>query len=211
MLCNYSIYRPTSSQLSQITNLQTIDRAQQGGIKMKAADIMTTKVITIGSLATVADAIALMRDKRVRSLIVEPGEDGAYGIVTETDIIYKVAAKDADPKGVLVYQILTKPCIVVNPDLDLKNVARLFAETGIARAPVIQQQLLGMISTTDLIMKSNVAQPVYGDCEASQRHRIADKIHENLLHSRVALDPQEQIERECEAAWDAVEDYDYSD
>ena len=95
---------------------------------------------------------------------------------------------------------MTNLCIVVNPDLDLKNVARLFAETGIARAPVIQKQLLGMISTTDLIMKSNVAQPVTGD-------RFATKVYENLLHSRVAFDPQEQIERECEAAWDAVEDY----
>ena len=173
---------------------------------MRAADIMTTNVFTIDSLATVAEAIALMQTKRVRSLIVEPGEDGAYGIVTETDIIYKVAAKDADSEEVLVYQIMTKPCIVVNPDLDLKNVARLFAETGIARAPVIQKQLLGMISATDLIMKSNVAQPASGDCEASQRHRFAAKVHENLLHSRVAFDPQEQIERECEAAWDAVEE-----
>ncbi|MEM7591233.1 MAG: CBS domain-containing protein [Cyanobacteria bacterium P01_A01_bin.83] len=166
---------------------------------MKAADIMTTKVFSICSLATVADAIALMQTKRVRSLIVEPGEDGAYGIITETDIIYKIAAKDADPEAVLVYQIMTKPCIVVNPDLDLKNVARLFAETGIARAPVIQKQLLGMISTTDLIMKSNVAQPTPGDC-------FAAKVHENLLHSQVAFDPQERIERECEAAWDAVEE-----
>lgn len=166
---------------------------------MKAADIMTTKVFTINSLATVAEAIALMRDKKVRSLIVEPGEDGAYAIVTETDIIYKVASKDLDPESVMVYQIMTKPCIVVNPDLDLKNVARLFAETGIARAPVIQKQLLGMISTTDLIMKSNLLPPNTND-------KLASKVHENLLHSRVAFDPQEQIERECEAAWDAVEE-----
>ena len=199
---------------------------------MKAADIMTTKVFTIDSMATVAEAIALMKAKRVRSLIVEPEEDGVYGIVTETDIVYTIAAKDADPEAVLVYQIMTKPCIVVNPDLELKNVARLFAKTGIARAPVIQQrgcsasqrlasrrqttlcqgaasgnptvphvqqQLLGMISTTDLIMKSHVAQPTFSDC-------FAAKVHENLLHSRVAFDPQEQIERECEAAWDAVEE-----
>ena len=166
---------------------------------MKAADIMTTKVFTIDSLATVAEAIALMKAKRVRSLVVEPEEDGAYGIVTETDIIYKVVAEDADPEAVMVYQIMTEPCIVVNPDLDLKNVAQLFAKTGIARAPVIQQRLLGVISTTDLIMKSNMSIPDSSD-------RFAAKVHKNLLHSQVAFDPQEQIERECEAAWDAVEE-----
>ncbi len=166
---------------------------------MKAADIMTTKVCTINTLATVAEAIALMKDKRVRSLIVEPSEDGAYGIVTETDIIYKVASQDRDPNSIMVYQIMTKPCIVVNPDLDLKNVARLFAETGIARAPVIQKQLLGMISTTDLIMKSNVTQP-------TASNNLSAKIHQTMLHNRVAADLQSEIEQECEAAWDAVEE-----
>ncbi|HEY9771290.1 MAG TPA: CBS domain-containing protein [Coleofasciculaceae cyanobacterium] len=166
---------------------------------MKAADIMTTKVCTIDSLATVAEAIALMQDKKVRSLIVEPSEDGAYGIVTETDIIYKVASQDQDPNSIMVYQIMTKPCIVVNPDLDLKNVARLFAETGIARAPVIQKQLLGMISTTDLIMKSNMSRP-------TAANNLSSKINETLLHNRVAADLQAEIEQECEAAWDAIEE-----
>ncbi len=166
---------------------------------MKAADIMTTKVCTINSLATVAEAIAKMQDKKVRSLIVEPSDDDAYGIVTETDIIYKVASKDRDPDSVMIYQIMTKPCIVVNPDLDLKNVARLFAETGISRAPVIQKELLGMISMTDLIMKSRILQKATSD-------RLSLKIRENLLHSRVASDSQEAIDLECEAAWDVLEE-----
>jgi predicted transcriptional regulator len=179
---------------------KSLGRAKtKGGKVMKAADIMTTKVFTINCLATVADAIALMQDKKVRSLIVEPGEDSAYGIVTETDIIYKVATKDVEPESVMVYQIMTKPCIVVNPDLDLKNVAKLFAETGIARAPVIQKQLLGMISTTDLIMKSKIA-------SKSTPDRLSSKIKEHLLHSPVVFDPEAEIEQECEAAWDAVEE-----
>lgn len=165
---------------------------------MKASDIMTTNIFTIDSLATVADAIALMQGNKVRSLIVRPSEDNAYGIVTETDIIYKVATKNVDPESVLVYQIMTKPCIVVNPDLDLQNVARLFAETGISRAPVIQERLLGMISITDLIMKSKIASEFAAD-------DLSLKIKENILHCRVASDKQTEIEQECEAAWDAVE------
>ena len=167
---------------------------------MKAADIMTTNVFTIHSLTTVAEAIALMQDKRVRSLIVEPSnDDEAYGIITETDIVYKVTAKEKQPEQVMVYQIMTKPCIVVNPDLSLENVARLFAETGIQRAPVIQEQLLGMISVTDLIMKLKVARQPAPD-------KISEKIHEALLHNRVVPDPQEQIDRECEVAWDVIEE-----
>lgn len=167
---------------------------------MKAADIMTTKVFTIHSLATVAEAIALMQDKGVRSLIVEPSNDGdAYGIITETDIVYKITAHEKDPEEFMVYQIMTKPCIVVNPDLSLVNVARLFAETGIGRAPVIQEQLLGMISITDLIVKLKVSRQPTSD-------KVSAKIREALLHSRVISDPQEQIDQDCEVAWDVVEE-----
>jgi len=166
---------------------------------MKAKDIMTTNIFMIDSLATVAEAIALMQDNKVRSLIVQPSEDNAYGIVTETDIIYKVATKDVDPESVLVYQIMTKPCIVVNPDLELKNVARLFAETGISRAPVIQEHLLGIISITDLLMKSKISSQPVSDPLSSQ-------IRETLLHNKVALDSQTEIDQECEAAWDVVEE-----
>jgi CBS domain-containing protein len=165
---------------------------------MRAADIMTINIFTIDSLATVADAIALMQEEKVRSLIVQPGEDNAYGIVTETDIIYKVAAKDVDPESVMVYQIMTKPCIVVNPDLELKNVARLFAETGICRAPVIQGRLLGIISVTDLLMKPKISSQPVGDS-------LSSKIRTTLLHNRIAADAQMEIDQECESAWDVVE------
>ena len=166
---------------------------------MKAADIMTTKVFTIHSLATVADAIDKIQDKRVHSLIVEPSNsDDAYGIVTETDIIYKVMAKDQDPESVMVYQIMTKPCIVVNPDLKLEDVARLFAATGIQRAPVIQDQLLGIISLTDLIMKSKILPQSASD-------ELSSKIYKTILHNPVASDLQTQIDRDCEVAWDVVE------
>ncbi|MGV2829946.1 CBS domain-containing protein [Myxosarcina sp. GI1(2024)] len=167
---------------------------------MKAADIMTTKVFTIHSLATVAEALAMMQDKKVRSLIVEPSDDEeAYGIISETDIAYKIIAREKNPEEILVYQIVTRPCIVVNPDLSLKNVARLFAEAGIQRAPVIQKELLGIISVTDLLMKLNVApQP--------NSNKLSEKIHDTLLHERIVRDRQEEIDRECEIAWDAVDE-----
>ena len=82
-------------------------------------------------------------------------EDDPYGMVTETDIIYKVAAYGKDPKQIRVYEIMTKPCIVVNPELGVEYVARLFSNTRIRRAPVIKGKLLGVISITDILRKSD--------------------------------------------------------
>ena len=123
---------------------------------MKAEEIMTKEVVTIRGSATVAEAVKLMKDKGLRSLIVETRtENDPYGMVTETDIIYKVAAYGHDPQKMRVYEIMTKPCIVVNPELGAEYVARLFANTGVRRAPVIKGKLLGIISISDILRKSD--------------------------------------------------------
>lgn len=120
----------------------------------KVKEVMTKEVVTITGDSTIAAAIQLMIDKHVRALVVEArGKDDAYGIVTETDIVYKVLAYDKDPAAVKVYEIMTKPCVVVNPDLGVKYCARLFANVGIRRAPVIQQKLLGIVTVTDILRK----------------------------------------------------------
>jgi CBS domain-containing protein len=123
---------------------------------MKAEEIMTKEVVTIRGSATVAEAVGMMKEKGLRALIVEPRhETDPYGMVTETDIIYKVAAYGHDPKQMRVYEIMTKPCITVNPELGVEYVARLFASTKIRRAPVVKGKLLGIISISDILRKSD--------------------------------------------------------
>ncbi|MFM7352113.1 MAG: CBS domain-containing protein [Microcystis aeruginosa] len=118
---------------------------------MKAAEIMTTEVAKIKGSETVAKAVQLMREKNIRTLIVDRRHDeDAYGIITETDIVYKVVAFGQDPQKVRVYEVMSKPCIVINPDLGVEYVARLFANTGIRFAPVIKGGLLGVISVSDI-------------------------------------------------------------
>ena len=123
---------------------------------MKAQDIMTQEVATIRGSATVAEAVKLMKLKNLRSLVVERRYDeDAYGLVTEEDIAKKVVAYGKDPKQLKVSEVMTKPCVVVNPDLAVEYVARLFAFTGVDRAPVIRGDLLGIISVTDILFKSD--------------------------------------------------------
>jgi len=122
----------------------------------KAKDIMTTDVVTISGDATVAEAVALMKNRGVRSLIVERRSEGdAYGIVTQRDVVYKVVAKGLDPNQVRVHEIMVKPLVVVNPNLEVKYVARLLANMGLSRAPVIgDHRLLGVVSLSDIVNKA---------------------------------------------------------
>ena len=167
---------------------------------MKAADIMTKEVVTIRGSATVAQAVSLMKEKGLRALIVERRHDqDAYGIVTETDIVYKVVAFGKDTKKVRVYEIMTKPCIVVNPDLGVEYVARLFANTGIRRAPVITDKLIGIISVTDILSKSDFV-------EQPKEVLFEDKIQEAIETARAICAEKGSTSPECAAAWDAVEE-----
>ena len=68
--------------------------------------------------------------------------------------MYKVAAYGKDPNAVEICEIMTKPCIVVNPDLSVEYVARLFANHHLHRAPVIKKKLLGIVSVTDIMRQT---------------------------------------------------------
>lgn len=167
---------------------------------MKASEIMTQDVVTIRGSATVADAVTLMKDKKLRSLVVDRRtDDDAYGIVTETDIVYKVAAFGIDPKTVRVYEIMTKPCIVVNPDLEVEYVARLFANTRIRRAPVIKDSLLGVISISDILTKSDFV-------EQPKSVLLEDQIISARDSARQICAEKGPTSAECAAAWDIVEE-----
>lgn len=168
---------------------------------LKAADIMTTNVVTIRGSATVANAVHLMKEKSLRALIVERRhEQDAYGIITETDIVYNVAAFGKDPKKVRVYEIMTKPCIAIAPDLGVEYVARLFANTGMRRAPVIEAgKLLGIISVTDILTKSQFA-------DKPQEVTLQGEIQKAIASARAICSEKGSTSKECASAWDIVEE-----
>lgn len=167
---------------------------------MKASDIMTTEVVTVSGSATVADAVKLLKDKGLRALIVEPRYSGdPYGMVSETDIVCKVAAHGHDPKAMYVYQIMTKPCIVLNPDLGVEYVARLFSNTRIRRAPVIQGSLLGMVSASDILRKSDFI-------EKPKQLFVENRIEVARTEARAVCKEKGATSPDCAAAWDIVEE-----
>ena len=120
---------------------------------LRAQDIMTPAPEVITCAGTAADAIHIMRAKRIRSLIIDrDDENDAYGIVTYDDLVKKVFAKRLNPADVPICDIATKPLIVVNPNLRVEYVAQLFAKTGISHAPNFSEhKLIGVISKADLV------------------------------------------------------------
>lgn len=167
---------------------------------LTAADVMTKDVAMIKGSATVAQAVKLMRERDWRALIVDRRHDqDAYGIISESDIVYKVIAYGKDPHQTYVYEIMTKPCIVVNPELGLEYVARLFADHRLHRAPVISGKLLGIISLTDILARS-------GSLEKPRAILLQEELQQEVEKARKICTEKGLNSRECAAAWDVVEE-----
>ncbi|MCV6615911.1 MAG: CBS domain-containing protein [Cellvibrionaceae bacterium] len=120
-----------------------------------ARQVMHTNYLEIDGKATVKEALALMRSNKSDVLIVDKRHDNdALGIVLLSDVVKKVLAKDKAPERVNVYEIMSKPVIPVDPDLDVRYVARMFSRFGISNSPVVEnRKVIGVISYDELIFE----------------------------------------------------------
>lgn len=119
--------------------------------RVPVVEIMSTTPVTISVDATVAEAAALIRDKHVGSLIVM--QDGRpMGIVTERDIVTKVAAPDHSSKSTFVRDIMSSPLVAIHPHQEVAEAAKVMAARKIRRLPVIKEgKLVGMLTENDII------------------------------------------------------------
>ena len=120
---------------------------------IKARDVMHVNHLELDGMATVEQALEAMKAGRASVVIVRKRhENDAFGILLLSDIAKKVLARDRSAKRVNVYEIKTKPLIPIDPDMDVRYVARLFDSFGLSNAPVIENgQVTGIVSYTELV------------------------------------------------------------
>ena len=122
---------------------------------IRVRDVMKVNVDVVDGLTTVRDALLTMRHVDTKSLLVDKRHaDDEYGIVLLSDIARQVLARDRAPERVNIYEIMSKPVITVDPQMDIRYCARMFDKFGLSRAPVVDNgKLVGMISYTDMVLQ----------------------------------------------------------
>ncbi len=119
-------------------------------MSLKVEDVMVKEVITVDEKSTVKEAADIMNKFEIGCLIVT--KDGkANGILTERDLLKRVLSDARNPKTTKVGAVMSKPLIVVEPDMDLEEAAKLMFKLKIKKLPVVQDgRLMGLVTLTDL-------------------------------------------------------------
>ncbi|MFB6091683.1 MAG: cyclic nucleotide-binding/CBS domain-containing protein [Haloquadratum sp.] len=109
-------------------------------------DVMSTPLVTIAPTATLVEAARRMRDEDINALLVPTTE---HAIVTSTDVLDAVAA-ERDPGETTVADVMTESVETVPPDLRLTEAAAMMETFGISHLPVVDDDPVGMVSSTDI-------------------------------------------------------------
>jgi len=108
-------------------------------------------IVSIDSKAKVKDAARLMIEKGIGSLIAN--RDGLpFGIVTERDLMEKIAAEGVDPTKMTVSEVMTAPLTTVDAGSSIIDAARRMVEKRVKRLVVTDQdKIVGIVTQTDLV------------------------------------------------------------
>ncbi|OGW37123.1 MAG: histidine kinase [Nitrospirae bacterium RBG_13_39_12] len=120
---------------------------------MKIDEIMTKKLETIEADAPVYDAIELMIDKRIRSLLVKPSDEkDVSGVITVRDIVYKALGKNLDLNKTKVGEITSKPLVCIDKGMDVEYAVNLMTKFNITRVFICDgKEIIGIVSLLDVM------------------------------------------------------------
>jgi CBS domain-containing protein len=181
---------------------------------MKAADVMTRNVISVGTAASVLEAIRLMLQNKISGLPVVDGEGLLVGMVTEGDFLRRaevgterkhsrwleflmgpgrLADEYVRSHGRKVGEIMSPDPVTITEDTPLDAVVRIMEEHRIKRLPVVRgRRVVGIVSRANLLHAlASVARelPAGEQSDTEIRERILAELANKRWVPRNFVDP----------------------
>ncbi len=143
--------------------------------QVKAQDVMTDKVISVREDTSSGEVAKRMAAHGITGIPVVDAEKRVVGIISETDFLFQMGNKDTRSfmdvverclrnKGCIAItmrrlkaqDIMSSPAVTVRADTPISEIANIFTEKNINRAPVTDEKgnLLGIVARADLIQSS---------------------------------------------------------
>lgn len=123
-------------------------------MESRVAEILEEKgigVLRIGADASVLEAVRMMVEENVGSLLVtEAGR--IAGIVTERDYLRRVTLEGRTEDETRVREIMSAPLVVVTPETSIDECMAVMTDRRIRHLPVTEGgEVVGLVSIGDLV------------------------------------------------------------
>ena len=112
--------------------------------------------VSLGPDATVQQACALMRERRVGCVLVRDGEGRLVGILTGRDIVHRLGAGSTDLAQMRLAEVMTPDPSCLPPGAGGLDALRLMEDGGFRHVPVVEDgRVLGVVSRGDFRAKEH--------------------------------------------------------
>lgn len=122
-----------------------------GRVPHTVGDLMTRSLITVSDDETVEQAMHMMSENDISSLVVDPDAQGQWGILTRRDIIGKIVRGGKNPITTRVADIASRPIVSVPAETGIRDAANLLSEKNFSRLTVAQGgRIIGIVTEQDI-------------------------------------------------------------
>lgn len=126
--------------------------ATASGPEVEVKDVMSSPVVTVRGDDNVAKVAKTMARRGIGSVIVVDKKRKPLGIITEKDVVRRVAAKGLHPNKIKAANIMSKPLRTIEPSLDVREAARRMKQAKVKRFAVMEAgRLVGVVTGTDIV------------------------------------------------------------
>jgi CBS domain-containing protein len=149
--------------------------------KMLVKDVMSSPAVTVAEKTSVDKTAQLMSDDKLGCIIVTSKDGKALGIITESDLVRRVLAKNLLPSKLTANEVMSTPLITVDPDQSVTDTARRMNKLKVRRLGVLYKgNLVGIISSRDILA---ITPEIVENIEEKARIQKQTDIEEEVVES----------------------------
>ena len=127
------------------------------GVTMNALELCQRHVVTVRRHEELTTAAWMMRERNVGCLVVVEaagpiGGERVIGMLTDREIVTAVIARQADPRDMLVKDVMTHHPVTVPANSSLDDALQRMRGAGVRRIPVLdeRERLAGILALDDI-------------------------------------------------------------
>lgn len=143
------VYASLAEQVKRAT-----DYGESDVFMIRVQDVMSSEAAAVSPAATVQEAAKLMHNRKISSVLVAEN-DCLKGIITERDIVERVAAKGADLSA-QARTIMTVNPVTISRFAYYYDALSLILLKGVKHLPVMEDsKVAGIVTLSDLLRRKN--------------------------------------------------------